>query len=240
MTNPTEGENTNPIGIIEYGGNKHAPVIYILQAQEVFLEKFEERFILSVFARNLARSYVSRLTNVPESEYSHPLDIDIAFTGFKNVASAVMKQLSWVFFAANGNIEGKRILDLGCGSIGGTEDSLAEQYGSLFQPWLCRTLVELGAYPIGVDIGSLENERFETYRTNLLVPNALAKIPDNSIDVVHSRALFTSPELDEQFHKFPPPWLSMGERENYFMQLLRPQVERVLRPDGVFVYSRDL
>ncbi len=238
MVNTIEGENTKPIRIIEYGGNKQIPMSCEIQAQEVFLERYNERFILSAFARNLARSYVPSLTNIPE--YSSPLVTDQAFSGFKNITGAAIKQLSWLFFAVNGNIKGKRILDLGCGSTGGTEESLPEYFGVLFQPWLCRTLVELGAYPIGVDIGELEREKFEAYRTNLLTLGALAMLPDDSIDVVHSRALFTSPELDEQFHRSSPPWLFRPEREDYLMKLLKLQVERVLKPGGSFVYSKGL
>ncbi len=238
MTSMTEGENTKPIRIIEYGGNRQVPMTFEIQSQEVFLERYNEQFILSVFARSLARFYIPHLTHVPE--YSHPLDIDRAYSEFKNVAGAGIKQLSWLFFAADGNIQGKRVLDLGCGSTGDTEDSSPEYFGALFQPWLCRTLVELGAFPIGVDIGKLEGEKFETHRANLLTPDAIAGIPDDSIDIVHSRALFTSPELDGQFHRPSLPWLLQPEREDYLMKLLKPQVERVLIPGGAFVYSRGI
>lgn len=160
-----------------------------------------------------------------------------------NIAFAVTRQLAWIFYAANGQVEGKRILDLGCGSTGSTEES-SEHYSSglsLYHPWLCRTLDRLGAYPIGVDIGELQHERFETHRVSLLIPDALKDIPDGTVDIVHSRALFDSPELYEQFQKYlPAPWLDMDKRDDYLMALLQPQIVRVLKPYGVFVYSRSI
>lgn len=236
----TEGEVAKPITIIEYSGNRQAPALYTLQAQEILFEKYDGLFIPSVFTRNLARLYITSLREA--SEDAPVLDIDRAFPRFKNIARVMTMQLSWILFATDGNLAKKKILDLGCGSTGDTEESVIEQDSSLFHPWLCRALGELGASPIGVDIGNLEGEKFETYRTNLLIPNALALvgIPDDSIDVVHSRALFTSPELEVQFSNVPVFWQRQSEKTNYLLALLQPQIERVLKPNGVFVYCRDL
>ncbi len=37
---------------------------------------------------------------------------------------------------------------------------------ALFEPWFCRILLELGAAPVGVDPGDLEQERFIHYRVD--------------------------------------------------------------------------
>jgi hypothetical protein len=74
----------------------------------------------------------------------------------------------------------KRVLDVACGSNTSRAPSsihidtpFGEQtikiaspggYTSQFEPWLCRTLVELGAEPVGVDLGDLDGEIFEHYQ----------------------------------------------------------------------------
>jgi|SRR3989339_451297 len=66
----------------------------------------------------------------------------------------------------------------------------------LYEPWFCRALLELGAQPIGVDIGSLEGEEFEHYRTDLSKLGSLDFLPDQSFDGINLRQVLSSPQLE--------------------------------------------
>jgi hypothetical protein len=122
---------------------------------------------------------------------------------------------------SDGKIEGKRVLDLGCGSS--PQLDLCCEDG-VHEPWLCRTLQLLRAHPIGIDLGNLKNEEFEGHQVDLLRKDALAFIPDHSIDIVHSCKLVVS-------SVFKPPRSS----KDWYCESLIPQIERVCKKDGVFV-----
>ncbi|MBT4387492.1 hypothetical protein HOK68_01650 [Candidatus Woesearchaeota archaeon] len=137
------------------------------------------------------------------------------------------------------NYKGKKILDLGCGSvssdfntsydnyISACDDDLISKY--TFYPWICRGLFELGAHPIGIDYGSLTGEKFEHYdRVNLLLENSLSMIDDNSIDIVHTKLLYNSPQLE----------MMKGDTEK-LKYILVPQIKRVLKTDGILLADWD-
>lgn len=209
---------------IEYKTTDSPPVKYHNQAYEILWEDYYGEKIYTPLSLNLIRTYIPELAVVTNSPYQHPAETFLALNGFANTASGICRQLSQVLRATDGVIANQRIADLGCGSTGGTED--AAEFGYWFHPWLCRTLFELGAKPIGVDVGKLDGEKFEAMQTDLLQPGALDSIPDDSVDVVHTRALFSSPQLHE-------------EEDGQLMRVLEPQIIRVLKPNGVFVYSRN-
>jgi SAM-dependent methyltransferase len=123
-----------------------------------------------------------------------------------------------------GGVKGKVILDLGCGSRnpereGGGIDCLA------FFPWLCRSLVYLGASPIGVDKGDLDGEEFAHHQVDLCREDALACIPVHSVDLANASDLFNSNTLR----------IRRVNQDDFKRKLVR-QLERVLKPDGVFLY----
>lgn len=113
----------------------------------------------------------------------------------------------WEVF--DGDIQGKRILDLGCGANQEWErlselgyrwenERLSNETYRIdrtFEPWACRALLEMGAEPAGVDIGDLEDEAFEHHQVNLLKEGALKKFPDKSFDAVMMSLLVTSPSI---------------------------------------------
>lgn len=213
---------------IEYQSGENAPQQFHLQAVAIFRQGLDDSQY-SIFTQKLAHTYIPGATRIP----GYP---NLMKNDFLNVTLAMERQLGWILSGVRENLKGKRILDLGCGSTGGTIE--AEELGHYYEPWLCRALFELGAYPIGVDIGNLDKEKFQTHSIDLLLPNALNMIPNNSIDIVHSRALFGSLELIEQAEQPGRPFLS-HEVENYLMEILRPQIGRILKPDGTFIYSID-
>ncbi|MBT7102317.1 hypothetical protein HN935_02280 [archaeon] len=150
----------------------------------------------------------------PEGEYSSDLRLWLA--------SKFYAQINPAYQVLNGNVSQKRILDLGCGSSSGTYES--EKFDpKMYEPWFCRVFKELGANPVGIDIGNLNEEKFEHYTANLLLPDSLDFLENNSIDVVTADLLYNSPTL-EQMRGF-------GD----LRELLLPQLERIVKPDGFFV-----
>lgn len=154
------------------------------------------------------------------------------------IALKLSRQLSTVISALDGNVSGTRIVDLGSGSTGVVEDSLFSS--APYQPWLCRALYALGARPVAVDYGSFEHEPFETRTANLLDSDSLSFIElDESIDLVHAYQLFNSPQLELLTSGQGWGHGSMATGEN-LARVLRPQIERILKPDGKCVYYTDL
>jgi len=84
------------------------------------------------------------------------------------------------------NLRDKKVLDLGCGSNSSQLETAQEEYERHYEPWLCRLLYEVGARPIGIDIGDLDNEEFEHYSKDLVDKAALDFIDDGSIDFVNA------------------------------------------------------
>ncbi len=153
-----------------------------------------------------------------------------------NGVDTIQVQLSKIVVITDGDLEGKVILDLGCGSVNGYDGFLYSltKAGICFsdddfsfhsyEPWLCRALCELGAKPIGIDRRGLENEEFEHHELDLLEDN-LDVIPDSSIDVVNMYQLLTSSIFSKN-----------GDYK-MLMEKLIPQLRRILKPEGVFVYD---
>jgi len=117
-----------------------------------------------------------------------------------------------------GNPEGKTVLDIGCGSNGHVTRS--------FEPWLSRSLTILGARVIGLDIGYLGNEIFENYKVDLTKLDCLSFIKDNSVDLAVADSFFNAPCFSDG---------KITGKQVY--DSLLPQLERVVKPDGYFVYD---
>lgn len=150
----------------------------------------------------------------------------------------------------------KKVLDLGCGSTGGSYDfdmMQKEEWGRRhFEPWFPRVLHMLGVKVIGVDYGRLNGEEFENYRLNLLTPDSLKFISNGFIDLANARLLYTSPQLDNMTPKNNKELIdevkdksmnywSIGDSERYarksLERVLLPQLERIVKPEGYFVYG---
>jgi SAM-dependent methyltransferase len=147
-------------------------------------------------------------------------------------------------FGSLWNIRGKRILDVPCGSNTSRAPAIVhvktplgaiklgsrwKGYTPLFEPWLCRMLLLLGAHPVGVDFGDLDGEAFEHYAVDLGRSGALDFLPDDSFDAVQDSRLFGSPEFTAQFPK-------KVDRVAVARELVR-QEHRLLKPGGVIIHS---
>ncbi len=142
------------------------------------------------------------------------------------------------------NIQDKKILDIACGSntskapaslyintpFGEMSFGHASRgYTALFEPWFCRILFELGAMPVGIDFGDLENEVFVHYRVDLGKTGALDFLPDHSFDGIQDSRLFGSPEFTAQF---PHP----ADRLKIAREIIR-QEQRLLKIEGIMIHS---
>lgn len=146
-------------------------------------------------------------------------------------------------FRCLSDLKGKRILDIACGSntskmpgsinvntpfgeitLGGSRG-----YTALFEPWFCRMLFHLGAIPVGVDFGDLDQEAFKHRRVDLGKPGALAFIPDASFDAIQDSRLFGSPEFTAQFPE-------QADRLKVAREIV-DQEQRLLKPDGIIIHS---
>lgn len=147
------------------------------------------------------------------------------------IFSKLEKQLSAVIKTLHGEIKGKRILDLGCGAKQKTHES--EMDIGKFDPWLARLLHALGAKVIGIDVGDLEAEKFKHFNLDLLIHNSLNIFPDHYFDIVHSSALYTSPEL--QFRVEGKAGEGSFRAAWKLARILLPQIKRILKPNGVYL-----
>ena len=149
-----------------------------------------------------------------------------------------------ISFGKLSHIQGKRILDIACGSTTSkapaglyintpfgelTLGRASKGYTAMFEPWFCRILFELGANPVGVDFGDLEHEVFAHYRVDLGKIGALDFLPDHSFDAIQDSRLFGSPEFTAQFP-------NQADRFK-LAQEIRRQEERLLKANGIVIHS---
>ncbi len=159
----------------------------------------------------------------------------------------IIKQLMGRIAKAYGvfaRVRGKRILDIACGSNTSkapasvhvdspfgekTISGSTEGYTAQFEPWFCRVLLELGAEPVGVDMGDLEGEAFEHHAVDLGQIGALDFLPAQSFDAVQDSRLFGSPEFTARFPE-------QADRLRVAREIAQ-QEKRLLKVGGVVVHS---
>jgi hypothetical protein len=146
-------------------------------------------------------------------------------------------------YAHLSDLQNKRILDIACGSnssklpasffltslFGGRSAHPNQGFTALFEPWFCRMLVELGAAPVGVDFGDLDEEIFTHHKVDLGIPGALDFLPDHSFDGFQDSRLFGSPEFTAEFP-------NQADRLKVGIEIVR-QERRLLKQDGIIIHS---
>ena len=125
-------------------------------------------------------------------------------------------------------VRGKRILDIASGSNSSRSPSTGKRT-TLFEPWFARLLLELGAAPVALDSGDLDDERFEHHQVDIGQLGALDFLPAESFDGVQDSRLFGSPE----FRKAYP---HRRDHDRVKTEIAR-QERRLLKPDGVLIHS---
>lgn len=164
----------------------------------------------------LTRKYIAEV--LPELDQSY----NLAEQRVRSAEINLTVQLRSILGFLSGRLNGEAILDLGCGSTErGLKDGIVFGSGA-HEPWLCRALYHMGVNIMGVDKGSLDTEHFMHYQTPLERPDSLDPIEDNSVDIVNASMLFTAQN---------------GVQPYILKRGLMPQLERILKPDGVFLYN---
>ena len=164
--------------------------------------------------------------------------------GVEEIIKQLLSRLASAFGNLS-NVKGKRILDIACGSSTSKAPSSinidtpfgkkrinttdTESYTAQFEPWFCRMLLHMGAYPVGIDFGNLEGEAFEHYRVDLGQSGALDFLPSHSFDAVQDSRLFGSPEFTAQFPK-------QADRLSIAAEIWR-QEQRLLKAKGIVIHS---
>ena len=128
-------------------------------------------------------------------------------------------------FGPLSTIRGQAVLDIACGSNSSRSPTTGLRTAQ-FEPWMCRLLVELGARPVGIDIGDLADESFVHHRVDLGVPGALDFLGTGSFDAVHESRLFGSPEFRA----------AHGRATERIRREIHRQERRLLRPGGIVIH----
>jgi hypothetical protein len=129
-------------------------------------------------------------------------------------------------FGPLSTIRGQAVLDIACGSSS-SRSPVTGLPTAEFEPWMCRLLVELGARPVGIDIGDLAGEAFAHHRVDLGLPGALDFLPTGSFDAVHESRLFGSPEFRA----------AHGRATERIRREIHRQERRLLRLGGILIHS---
>jgi hypothetical protein len=141
---------------------------------------------------------------------------------YRRLKSRLQLDLAPILWLTHGNLDDRRILDLGCGSILTTDGT--GMYRT-FEPWLCRLLAMLGARPIGIDIFDQFNEPFESYRYDI-VSSIFPDIDDKVIDITRSSHTLDSRIMDMLHPDFNP------ER---YLATLPKRLDRIVKDDGFYI-----
>lgn len=124
-------------------------------------------------------------------------------------------------------LQGKRILDLGCGSRNSADNRMpGGGMSRVNEPWLCRALHKLGAQAVGVDICDSGGEKFEFHVLDLRRHGAWQALPDRSFDGICSWGLLNSPTLTK--------YTSLTDRGAMIAEMM-DQIKRLLSPAGKLI-----
>ena len=145
----------------------------------------------------------------------------------------------------------KNILDLGSGSKEHADQGPLPlrmwnrifNYGEYtrFHPWYARTAHAAGAKVTAVDIASNEDEEFQSLQMDLMNPDALSILDDESVDAVNNMCL-TAPRDSKRASSGTSPaimWKLGMDHEAAFKlnDQIAEQVRRILREGGTYTLS---
>ena len=223
------GSNDNGFGFMRPGSGRNPQARLITKLCRLWKDERDPVLIRNTIAALNARY------NLTEKMAKEPGIEDIIVQMFGRLANS---------FHRLSNIQNKKILDIACGSNTSKAPSTvfintpfgkkivkssSQDYTSQFEPWFCRSLLELGANPVGIDLGDLEPELFVHYHVDLGKMGALDFLPDHSFDAIQDSRLFGSPEFTAQFP-------NQTDRMRIAQEIKR-QEQRLLKANGIVIHS---
>ena len=166
-----------------------------------------------------------------------------------NFLWGIPEQFSKFMACLDYNIMRKKVLDLGCGSVGKTVES--KEYPRKYEPWLCRALWSMRTegldgcnyqpektQMIGVDIGDLSKEKFPHKKLDLLEKDVLVNnFEKESFDLINASMLFNSPELEKIVTGKEGNKDASKETSLKLKEILLPQIKTILKSEGIFLYN---
>ncbi len=139
--------------------------------------------------------------------------------------------ISRLYTLYSGNLSGLNILDVGCGSINSKDNFFVDGYSELYEPWFCRLLSDfnglfgLDMTIIGVDLDYNNYENFVSETMNFAVDDVV-------LDYITSLGLLGRVDfVNSAWIKDSPAFLRSGAS----MAELEAQIERILKPDGIYL-----
>lgn len=117
------------------------------------------------------------------------------------------------------DVKGKRVLDIACGSR-----TYPDNRDYVYEPWMCRLLLRLGALPVGIDLFAQKGERFRSRQRDLLEPGALAGVKSSFFDAYYVCA-FPTRKAVAAMHAGSRSWPDVRTE-------LLSHLTRCLKPDG--------
>ncbi|HLD55710.1 MAG TPA: hypothetical protein VJB35_05610 [Candidatus Nanoarchaeia archaeon] len=154
------------------------------------------------------------------------------------IVSSLNKKWKLVLDILDYELNGKIILDLGCGCNRGNIES--SRYPNEYEPWFSRfaygTRDKTGLKIYGVDVGNLSGESFPFLQVNLLKKNCLIDyFSENYFDLALAFKLFNSPELEFRVTGNNCLNATRNSAEKLKENLLF-QLEQIVKPNGIFCY----
>lgn len=134
-------------------------------------------------------------------------------------------------FHCPGVVVGRDILDVG----GGRSDDKLDLEGGHYPPYAGRILNFIGANVTVLDIGSNEGEKFQWIQGDIRA-GILSRLRENSFDVVINNKCLQMVSQTEFDNGGTSPDFSRDPLEELWAtyQNLHREVERVLKPDGIY------
>lgn len=140
-------------------------------------------------------------------------------------------------------LQGKKILDIGCGAKAASTAPQEERRKGMYEPWFARFAAVCGADVIGIDRRKSEGENFVHLQADIAKPETLQQFSDTSFDIVNSSA-FLVPKKRQAADSLginvtAPELLSRLSDEELELldDAITKQVMRILKEGGYFFYN---
>ncbi len=139
-------------------------------------------------------------------------------------------------------LQGKKILDIGCGAKARPNAILEERRTGMYEPWFARFASVCGAEVTGIDRRKSEGENYTHIQADIAKSDTLKTFADASFDIVNSSAFLVASQKmeDSRGLQVTAPELLGEYSDEDLDQLDRDivqEVKRLLKEGGYFFYN---